>query len=95
MFQFGIWYVYIQCSPIKDVTGYIIGTLEAFGLDSAYQRDNVSGCAMDGQYIRLNVLNHLINIFINDYHVTWDPAHRNKVHLMSVATWESCPTSIG
>ena len=73
--------VYIQCFPIKDVTGlgvteHIIGTLEAFGLDRAYQRDNLSGCAMDDQYIRLNVSDHLSDIFVNNYHITWDPAHR-------------------
>ena len=58
------------------VTEHIIGTLEAFGLDRAYQRENLSGCAMDDQYIRLNVSDHLSNIFVNDYHITWDPADR-------------------
>ena len=31
---------------------------------------------MDGQYIHLNCPDHLSNIFLNDYRVTWDPAHR-------------------
>ena len=56
--------LYIQCSPIKDVTGlgvteHVIETLESFGLDRSYQRDNLSGCAMDGQYIHLNFSGHL------------------------------------
>ena len=71
-------YVYIQRFPIKDVSGlgvtkHIVGTIKAFGLDRPYQRDNLSGCAMDGQYIHLNCSDHLSNIFLNDYHVTWDP----------------------
>ena len=72
--------VYMQRNPIKDVSGFgvtdhIVGMLEGFGLDRAYQSDHISGGAMDGQYIHLNVPDHLSSIFVNDYHITWDPAH--------------------
>ena len=61
--------LYIQCSPIKDVTGlgateHVIETLESFGIDRSYQRDNLSGCAMDGQYIHLNFSGHLSNMLL-------------------------------
>ena len=35
----------------------------------------LSGCKMDGQYIHLNFSDHLQNVLLKDYHVTWDPAH--------------------
>ena len=73
--------IYVQCSCINDVTGkgiasHLIETLESFGIDRIYQRENLAGCAMDGQYIKLNIHYHLSDIFFREYHVTWDPAHR-------------------
>ena len=32
----------------KGITDHIIHTLERFGLNSIYQRENLSGCAMEG-----------------------------------------------
>ena len=78
--------MYLQCSAIKDVTGmgvteHVVETLEAFGLDGTYQRNNLSGCAMDGQYIHLKFSEHLSNILLKDYHMTWDPAHRIELSI--------------
>ena len=79
--------IYVQCSCINDVSGkgiadHMIHTLESFGLDRIYQRDNLSGCAMDGQYIHLNINDHLHDTFFKDFHdVTWDPAHRIELSL--------------
>ena len=55
------------------VTNHFLEMLEAFGLDQSYQQQNFSGCAMDGQYIDLDVPDHLKNIFLKNFHVTWDP----------------------
>ena len=65
--SFLVIYLYIQCSPIKDVTDlgvteHVIETFESYGTDRSYQRDNLSGCAMDGQYIHLNVSVYLSNL---------------------------------
>ena len=73
--------IYLQSNPIKDVTGlgvttHIVGMLEAVGLDKAYQRQHISGGAMDGQYMHLDVSQHLTDTFLKDFHLTWDPAHR-------------------
>ena len=78
--------IYVQCSPIKDVTGlgvtrHFLETIEAFGIDQLYQREYISGCAMDGQYIHLNVPDHLKDIFLKDIPVTWDPAHRIELSI--------------
>ena len=60
--------IYVRWSPIKDFTGlgvtnHLVETLEAFGIDQLYQQQNLSGCAMNGQYIHLNALDYLKNIF--------------------------------
>ena len=36
----------------------------------------MAGCAIDGQNVQLNVDSHLSEIFLKDFHLTWDPAHR-------------------
>ena len=37
---------------------------------------------MDGQYIHLNINDHLHDTFFKDFHdVTWDPAHRIELSL--------------
>ena len=41
----------------------LCGNVEAFGIDQLYQEQNLSGCAMAGQYIQLNFPDHLKNIF--------------------------------
>ena len=58
-----------------------IGMLEAFGLDRAYQCAHISGDAMGGQYIHLNVPDHLSEIVVKDFHITWDPAHRIELSI--------------
>ena len=63
------------------MTERVIETLESFGIDRSYQRDNLSGCAMDGQYIRLNFSGHLSNILLKEYDLTWDPAHRIELSI--------------
>ena len=63
------------------MTVHVIETLESFGIDRSYQRDNLSGCAMDGQYIHLNFSGHLSNILLKEYHLTWDPAHRIELSI--------------
>ena len=75
--------LYIQCSPTKDVTGLGVTehVIETFGIDRSDQRDNLSGCAMDGQYIHLNFSGHLSNILLKEYHLTWDPAHRIELSI--------------
>ena len=78
--------IYVQCSCISDVTGkgitdHLIDTLDSFGLDRIYQRQNLAGCAMDGQYINLNIKDHLHDTLLKDFHVTWDPAHRIELSL--------------
>ena len=65
----------------KGITDHIIHTLERFGLNRIYQRENLSGCAMEGQYILLNINDHLHDTFFKDYHVTWDPAFRIELSL--------------
>ena len=40
-----------------------------YRIDRSYQRDNLSGCVMDGQYIHLNVSGHLSNILLKEYHL--------------------------
>ena len=47
----------------------------------SYQRDNLLGCTMDGQYIHLNFSGHLSNILLKEYHLTWDPAHRIELSI--------------
>ena len=46
-----------------------------------HQREYLSGCAMDGQYIHLDFSDHLQNVLLKDYHVTWDPAHRIELSI--------------
>ena len=38
-------------------------------------------CAMGGQYIQLNVPDHLKKTFLKDFHVTWDLAYRIKLSI--------------
>ena len=81
---FGLLADKISC--ISDVTGkgitdHLIDTLDSFGLDRIYQRQNLVGCAMDGQYINLNIKDHLHDTLLKDFHVTWDPAHRIELSL--------------
>ena len=83
--------VYVQCSTIKDVTGkgianHLIDSLECFGIDSAYQREHLSGCAMDGQYVCLKINEHLNSIFLKEYHLTWDPAHCIELSIKDCTT---------
>ena len=78
--------IYVQCSCIQDVTGkgvtqHMLKSLESFGMDSSYQRKNLSGCAMDGQYIHLHVVDHLKCELLKDYHITWDPTHRIELSI--------------
>ena len=78
--------IYVQCSCVHDLSGkglaaHLIETLESFGLDEAYQRGHLSGCAMDGQYVKLKIDEHLKNIFMKNCHLTWDPAHRIELSL--------------
>ena len=64
----------------------MIDALESFGLDRVYQRENMSGCAMDGQYVLLNIPDHLNNIFFKEYNIIWDPAHRIELALKDCQT---------
>ena len=78
--------VYLQSNPIANVTGqgvtsHIVKMIESFGIEESYQRKHISGAAMDGQYINLNVSEHLSDIFLKDFHVTWDPAHKIELSI--------------
>ena len=61
--------IYVQCSCVHDLSGkglvaHMIETLESFGIDKVYQRGHLSGCAMDGQYVKLKIDGHLSDIFL-------------------------------
>ena len=67
---------YVLWSPTNDVTvlgvtNYFLETLEAFELVQLYLQQNLSGCAMDGQYIHGNVADHLKSIILKHFHVTY------------------------
>ena len=70
---------YVQYSPINvtgfGITNHFLETQEAFGIDQLYQQQNLSGFAVGGQYIHLNVPDHLKSVFLKDFHVTLDPEH--------------------
>ena len=66
---------YVLWSPTNDVTvlsatNYFLETLEAFELVQLYLQQNLSGCA-DEQYIHWNVADHLKNIILKHFHVTY------------------------
>ena len=78
--------IYVQCSCLNDVTGkgiakHMVDTLISLGIDRPYQRENLCGAAMDGQYVKLNVSDHLHDMFFKHYHLTWDPAHRIELSI--------------
>ena len=88
--------MYVACSPVQDLSGYgiashISATLDSFGIDESYQRNHISGCAMDGQYVKLNVAKHLNDIFIQDFHLTWDPAHVIELSIKDCKSKEGQP----
>ena len=70
--------IYVSCSPVQDLSGlglasHIVASLNSFGINESYQRNHISGCAMDGQYVKLNTAKHFSDIFVQDFYLTWDP----------------------
>ena len=88
--------IYVACSPVEDLSGrgiasHIFATLDSFSISEIYQRNHIAGCAMDGQYIKLNVAKHLKDIFVKDFHLTWDPAHVIELSIKDCKSKEEQP----
>ena len=61
--------IYLEHQYCNDVSGRglsnsIIETLKKFGLSLPYIREHLVGFAVDGQYIRLRVINHLKEVLV-------------------------------
>ena len=84
-------YFYFPKVSANDLKMSVRKTLDSFGIDESYQRNHISGCAMDGQYVKLNVAKHLNDIFIQDFHLTWDPAHVIELSIKDCKSKEGQP----
>ncbi|GBN17062.1 hypothetical protein AVEN_63808-1 [Araneus ventricosus] len=56
--------IYLEHNFVNDISGKglsssILKTLLKFGLDAQYVREHLAGIAVDGQYIKLGVANHI------------------------------------
>lgn len=74
--------VYLEHNFVNDFTGKglassMLGTLDKFGFNLPFLRKNLVGLAVDGQYIKLGVANHIKNeLALNDIPASWDMMHR-------------------
>lgn len=74
--------VYLEHNFVNDFTGHglacsILSTLNKFGFDLAFLRKKLVGLAVDGQYIKLGVANHIKEkLSLNYVPASWDMMHR-------------------
>lgn len=64
----------------KGLCKSILDTLAKFGFDASYVRNNLAGMAIDGQYIKLGVAQHMKDeLNLPNVFASWVPMHRIEV----------------
>lgn len=61
----------------KGLAKSILNTLCKFGFDATFLRKNLVGLAVDGQYVKLGVINHIQDeLVLQNIPISWDMMHR-------------------
>lgn len=74
--------IYLEHNFVNDFSGKglsssILNTLGKFGLDAQYVRQHLAGLAVDGQYIKLGVADHIKSeLNLTNVLASWDMMHR-------------------
>lgn len=74
--------IYLEHNFVNDFSGKglsssILNTLDKFGLDAQYVREHLAGLAVDGQYIKLGVADHIkTELNLKNVLASWDIMHR-------------------